>query len=81
MEIVRNDLLYSIGVGATNGLNNLASVTAYRYLAISVATPLKSGIGIVLGFLVSVLLYKEKFNKMQFAGMAVSLVAVILLQL
>lgn len=81
MDIVRNDLLYSIGVGATNGLNNLTIVTAYRYLAISVATPLKSGIGIVLGFLVSVLLYKEKFNKMQFAGMAVSLVAVILLQL
>lgn len=81
MDIVRNDLLYSIGVGATNGLNNLTSVMAYRYLAISVATPLKSGIGIVLGFLVSVLLYKEKFNKMQFAGMAVSLAAVILLQL
>lgn len=80
-EIVKDDLLYSVGVGATNGLNNLTLVNAYRFVALSVATPLKSGIGIVLSFLASVLIFKEKFGKIQFIGMVVSVAALILLQL
>ncbi len=37
-------------------------------MPISVAVPLKSGLGFILSFLISAVVYKDKFTKLQLAG-------------
>ena len=80
-EIFKNSIWYSFGAGTANGLKNLLRMITYLYIPMSVMAPLSSGIGIVLGFVVSILLYREKFTKLQFAGVIVGIAAVVLLKL
>ena len=47
-------------------------------MPISVLTPIKSTLGFVVSFLLSVFLYKEKFTARQLAGIVVGVTAVIL---
>ena len=50
-------------------------------VAASVMFPMISGIGLVVVFLYSLLLHKEKFTVRQYIGYAVGLISVVLLNL
>lgn len=79
-EIFKSSLLYSFGAGACNGISNMLRMVAYIYVPISVVVPLNMGVEIILSFLVSIFLYKEKFTKHQLAGAAIATVGLILLK-
>ena len=73
--------LYGASAGIFNGINNLLALVTYNYLPLSFISPVKTGLGIVLAFIVSLLLYREKFTRMQGASVAIGIVAVVLMNL
>jgi multidrug transporter EmrE-like cation transporter len=74
-------LLYGGGAGVFNGINNLLIMLTYSYLPISIISPVKSGLGMVLSFFISVLFYKEKFTIQQYISIGLGVVAVVLMNL
>ena len=78
---LKTGLLYGAGAGVCNGINNLIVLVTYNYFPISIASPLKSGLSIVASFLVSLVIYKEKFCKRQIASVIIGIIAVILINL
>lgn len=66
--------------GVANGISNYLTLLIYLYIPISVATPMRTGLGLILTFVVSILIYKEKFTKQQLIGAAIGIIALILLK-
>ena len=79
--IAKYGTLYGIGAGFFNGSKNLVNLAIYLYIPISVATPVKTGLGFILNFIISVFLYKEKFTKQQLISVLLGIVALILFKL
>ncbi|MBQ8526109.1 MAG: EamA family transporter [Clostridia bacterium] len=79
--ILKNGTLYGIIAGIFNGAKNFIGLALYLYIPISVATPLKTGLGFILSFIISVLIYKEKFTKIQIAGVALGAVSLVMFKL
>ena len=77
----KNGFLYGAGAGVFNGINNLLTLVTYNYLAISFTSPVRAGLGMILSFLVSIILYREKFSKRQIISVIIGIVAVILMNL
>lgn len=77
----RSGFGYGAAAGLFNGGKNLVNLIIYLYVPISVATPMKTGIGLLVSFLISLFLYKEKFNRQQLMGVALGAVALILFKL
>ncbi len=78
---LRSGFGYGALAGLFNGGKNLVNLVIYLYVPISVATPMKTGIGLIVSFLISLLFYKEKFNRQQLAGVFVGAVALVLFKL
>ena len=78
---VKHGFLYGAGAGVCNGINNLLLLVAYNYLPISFISPVRTGIGIILGFIISILLYKERFTRRQLISAGIGIAAVILMNL
>ena len=74
-------LFYGAGAGICNGINNLVTLVTYNYLPISFTSPVKMGLGMVISFVVSVLVFKEKFTRRQLISAAVGVAAVVLMSL
>ncbi len=79
--ILKHGTPYGLLTGLVNGSKNLVSLFVYLYIPISIATPILSGLGIILSFLISVLIYKEKLTKTQLVSVAIGAVALVLFNL
>ena len=77
-KVAKYGTVYGFLGGMCNGAKNFVNLALYLYIPISVATPIRSGIGFIVSFFLSVFLYKEKFTKMQVAGVAVGILAIIM---
>ena len=79
--VMKNGLLYGSIAGVLNGGVNLCILATYLYIPISVASPIKTGLGQILSFLISVVIYKETFTKRQILSAIVGIVALVLFKL
>ena len=79
--ILKNGAPYSSVAGISNGLTNFLSLAINMLLAISIASPIKSGAKIIFSFAVSKVIFKEKFLKRQVAAVLVGAVALVLLNI
>lgn len=78
LGIVKKGFVYGAVTGGINGLKNLLTLIVYLYIPLSIFTPARAGVGCVLGFIISVLLYKEKFTKAQLIGIFLGALSVVL---
>ena len=78
--IVKHGSLYGAVAGLVNGGKNFLHLIIYNLAAISISTPMTTGVGLVISFLLSIFLYKEKFTKLQAYAAGVGFVAFILFQ-
>ena len=78
LYIMKNGSLFAAGAGLSNGATNLISLFLYSYAPISFISPMSTGIGILLSFIISKLIFKESFSQMQYAGVAAGAAALIL---
>ena len=79
--ISRTGIFTGAIAGMLNGAKNFLSTQSYLYIPIMIATPLGSGMRIVLTFMISFFIYKERFSKQQLAGAILSAVAIILFRI
>ncbi|MBQ4087599.1 MAG: DMT family transporter [Clostridia bacterium] len=79
--ILKHGTPYGLLTGLINGSKNLIGMLVYFYIPISLASPIRTGIDLIMSFLISILLYKEKLTKMQLASVAIGAVALVLFAL
>lgn len=79
--IIKHGTGFGLCAGVCNGITNILNVAVYLFLPVSLVTPLASGVSFVISFLFTVFLYKEKFTKMQLAGMFLGIAAIVVLNI
>jgi drug/metabolite transporter (DMT)-like permease len=77
--ILRHGMLYGAAAGIANGAKNFVTLFIYLYLPLSTVSPIKTGLGILITFLTSLLYYKEKYSRRQLIGVVIGTVAVVML--
>jgi drug/metabolite transporter (DMT)-like permease len=80
-RVFKAGTLYGAAAGIFNGAKNFITLAIYLYLPLSVISPIKSGLNIVLTFATALLIYKERYTARQMLGVALGAAAVILLAL
>lgn len=78
---IKGGSLYGLIAGVFNGMNNVLILLTYRYVPLTIITPVKGALGLVISFVLSVLLYKEKFTKKQIVSVIIGIVAAVLSKL
>ena len=81
LYILRHGGLYASAAGVSNGATNLLNLVVNAMIPISIAAPTRSGIKIVVSFLISLFIFKEKLTKRQITGVIIGAAALILLNL
>ena len=81
LYILRHGGLYASAAGVSNGATNLLNLVVNAMIPISIAAPTRSGIKIVVSFLISLFIFKEKLTKRQITGVIIGAVALILLNI
>ncbi len=74
-------LPYAFPKGIANGIVNLLVMVLTGSIPNAILFPVISAGGIVIGFFVSLFVYKEKLSKMQYIGYALGVMSVILLNI
>ena len=77
-NVFKHGFLYAAGGGISNGLTNFLTLYVYTLVPISFAAPMKTGIQILLSFMIARLIFKEKYSKQQYLGVALGTVALVL---
>ncbi len=77
-DIFRHGFLYAAGGGVSNGLTNLLTLLVYTMVPISFVAPMKTGMNIVIAFLIARLIFKEKYTVRQYVGVSLGCVALVL---
>ena len=78
---IKPGFIYGSFAGIFNGINNFFLLMTYFYLPLSFTAPIRTGLGIVFGFSLSVFLYKEKFNARQIVSVFIGIAAVVIMNL
>ena len=79
--IFKNGGLYAAGAGMSNGLNNALGLAVNNLMNISISAPVTAGLRIVIVFVISKLIFKEKFLKRQTVGVFLGAAALVLLNI
>lgn len=79
--IVKNGSLYAILAGFSNGATNGLSLIVNTMIAISIASPTRAGVKIILSFIMSKLIFKEDFLKRQIVGILLGAVGLVFLNI
>jgi drug/metabolite transporter (DMT)-like permease len=72
---------YALIAGVSNGATNLLNLTVNAMLPISIAAPSRSGVVIVMSFIISLLVFRERLSARQIIGVAIGMAALIILNL
>ncbi len=80
-KTMKSGFLYGASAGILNGINNLLGLIAYNYINITVSSPISTGAGMAVSFLVSVIIYKEKFTRNQIISAIIGVIAVVLMNI
>jgi len=67
--------------GVCNGIANWLTLVTYEYMNLSLASPLKTGLSMIVTFIISLLFYKERFSIRQYISVGIGVAAVVLISL
>ncbi len=81
LYILRHGGIYASVAGLSNGATNLLNLVVNAMIPISIAAPTRSGIKIVISFLISLIIFKEKLSRRQTLGVIIGAISLILLNL
>ena len=77
---IRAGGIWAILAGLSNGLTNGLSLAVTTMLPLTLVSPIKSGSKILLSFLFSLILFRERFSARQIVGVGIGTAALILMQ-
>jgi drug/metabolite transporter (DMT)-like permease len=81
LPTIKHGLSYGFGAGIFNGITNVLNIVSYNFFSLSLLSPINTGLGMVISFLVSVLLYTETFTRRQVLRVILGVLAVILINI
>ena len=81
LYILKKGSPYALGAGLANGVKNMLSNIVYMLIPISISAPTSAGMRIVITFLLSYFVFKEKFLKRQIIGAILGAISVVLLNI
>jgi len=79
--ILKTGGLYAIGAGLSNGATNMLSLVVNMLIPISITSSAKTGIKIILSFVLAKLIFKETFLKRQIVGVILGALALVFLNI
>ena len=79
--VLRHGGLYAVGAGLSNGATNLLTLWVYVLVPLSYSAPVKTGLSIIYSFIVSKVLFKEKFSGKQLFGVFLGMIALVILNI
>ncbi|MBQ9760352.1 MAG: EamA family transporter [Clostridia bacterium] len=79
--VLRHGVPWTAAAGVSNGLTNAMVVFLYTLMPISLSSPIRVGVKIIFSFALSVLIFREKFEKRQVVGVLCGTVALVLLNI
>lgn len=77
-SVFKDGFFFAACSGISNGMTNFLTLLIYTLVPISFAAPVKTGIGIVISFVIAGLIFKEKYTKRQYIGVALGCIALVL---
>lgn len=80
-KILKNGGIYAALAGTANGTANMLSMVVNMLIPISIASPTRAGVKIVLSFLLSRIVFHEKFLKRQVIGVLLGALGLVFLNL
>ncbi len=80
-QVLRYSLGYGVLTGVCNAVKNSLILGVYNYLAVSFVSPFNAALTMLSTFGISIFFYKEKFTKVQLAGLFLGILAVVFLNL
>lgn len=78
LPTLKKGSIYGVFAGMLNGASNFLNLLIISVFQLSGATPIRSGVGLATGFIVSIFIYKEEFKKIQLVGVLIAIVALVL---
>lgn len=78
---LKGGFFYAAVGGVANGMANFLTLAVYTLVPISFAAPMRTGIGIVIAFLIARLIFKEKYTARQYLGVALGSIALVVFNL
>ncbi len=81
LYVMRHGSVWGALAGCSNGLNNLLGLLLNLMMAISISAPVKAGARVIASFVISILIFKERFERRQIIGVALGAIAIVLLNL
>ena len=79
LYILRYGGLYASVAGLSNGATNFLGLAVNMLLPLSVVSPVGAGVKIIMSFMLSLIVFKEKFLKRQVAAVIIGTAALVLL--
>lgn len=79
--VMRYGVLWTAGAGLSNGATNAMVIFLHTLMPISLSSPIRVGVKIIMSFMLSVILYREKLQKKQIIGVALGALALVLLNI
>lgn len=79
--ILRHAGPYTAAAGVANGVVNLLGLVVNGLIPISIGAPMGSGVKIVITFLISLIIFREKFTVKQIAGVVLGTMSLVLFNL
>lgn len=79
LQILKQCVPYAGAAGLANGGTNMLTMFVRTLIPISIVSPTTSGVKIIISFLLSCFVFKEKFLKRQIVGVILGGIAVVLL--
>ena len=81
IDILKHGSLYAAAGGISNGVTNLLTLYLYSIAPLSFVSPVGAGVSIVISFIISKILFKEKFSKLQILGVLIGMISIVLFNL
>ena len=79
--ILRYGAPWAFGAGSCNGTVNTLTLLLYTMMPISIAVPIQAGARVIVSFVLSIILFSEKFSVKQWIGAVLGAVALVLLNI
>ena len=79
--IFKKGIVYGALAGILNGAGNFLNLFIYSFVPLSLASPISSASALVLSFLISSFIYKEKFSKRQIVAAVIGTASVVLFKI
>lgn len=81
LSAVKGVTVYGFLAGIFNAFKNVLAILTFLYVPVSVVSTVKTALGLVISFVISALLFKEKFTRNQLISAIIGITAVVILNI